>query len=172
MPVLHTSCNSITSCSIILPSKGIEIILQNTLVILAGLSAQKYIPTTDSTSQLHKEERGGIDYRCHWDKGMQDLESAPLYLAFSLVSGQIFWTLSQSLRALGLGAHSPVPGDESPDKEISVPKYLHPGPSIRTSGRLGENSPSSSFRDPEALTCDVLGLPSCLGAGYVIVTQC
>lgn len=156
-----------------MPSKGIEIILQNTLVILAGLSAQKYIPTTDSTSQLHKE-RGGIDCRCHRAKGMQDLEGAPLYLAFSLVSGQIFLTLSQSLQALGLGAHSPIPGDESPDKEISVPKNLHPEPSIRTSGRLREknDSPSSSLRDPEALTCDVLGLPSCLGAGYVIVIQC
>lgn len=130
MPVLHTSCNSIFSFSIIVPSKGIEIILQNTLVILAGLSTQKYMPTTDSTSQLHKE-KGGIDYRCLWAKGMQDLESAPLYLAFSLASGQIFLTLSQSLQALGLGAHSPIPGAESSSQEPAS------GPSIRTSGSVG-----------------------------------
>lgn len=80
-------------------------------------------------------------------KGMQDLESAPLYLAFSLASGQIFLTLSQSLQALGLGAHSPVPGAESSSQEPAS------GPSIRTSGRLGEKKttvlhPHSGIQKP------------------------
>lgn len=78
------------------------------------------------------------------------------------------------LQALGLGAHSHVPGDESLDTEISIPKNLHPGPESGYLADMGGNSDSlsSSLRDPETLICDVLVLSSCLGAEYMIATQC